>query len=330
MSGIGDVLWTTPLLANLRLAYPEAYIAYVVRTASSFVLENNPDVDEIIRFEDESIRYQLGFLRRLRKKRFDLSIDLICSPATAIQSVASGACVRVGYDFRVRERLYTHRLSAREANHGHEVEFNLFALRALGIQERTRSLVWRVSDAERARAEEQWAELGLEGGSPVVALVPTGGYPSKKWPRTHWQAVVRDPRLDGLRFLVFWGNESEYHDAQAIAASGAHVRVAPPGSLREAAALMDRCAALLGNDSGPSHVGTALGLPSALFYGPSDPKSQGPWSDRAEVLRIPDVETRCCRRLDCPEPVCMTEIPPAHAAEAVERALQRGRAEGAW
>lgn len=329
MSGIGDVLWTTPLLANLRLAYPSAHIAYVVRTASAFVLAHNPDVDEIIRFEDESVRYQLGFLRRLRSRRFDLSIDLICSPATAIQSVASGARVRVGYDFRVRQRLYTHRLSARDANHGHEVEFNLFALRALGIPERTRALVWHVSDAERDTAAALWTALGFDDGTPVVALIPTGGFPSKKWPLAQWQALVADPRFDGVRFLVFWGSDAERRDAEAIAAAGRQVRLEPGGTLRDSAALLDRCAAAVGNDSGPAHIATALGLPAVMFYGPTNPKSQGPWSDRAEVLRIPDVETRCCRRVDCPDPVCMTGIPAARAADALERALARGRGEAA-
>ena len=321
MSGIGDVLWTTPLLSNLRLAYPDAHIAYVVRSASAFVLENNPDIDEIIRFEDESIRYQLGFLRRLRKKRFDLSIDLICSPATAIQSVASGARVRIGFDFRVRERLYTERLSAREANHGHEVEFNLFVLRAMGIPERSRALVWSVSEQERVRAAEQWPALGLSDEISVVALIPTGGYPSKKWPLAYWRELVADPRLAGLRFLVFWGNESERRDAEQIAAACPRVAVAPAGTLREAAALMDRCAVAVGNDSGPSHIATALGKPVVIFYGPSDPKSQGPWSERAEILRIDDVEQRCCRRLDCPEPICMTGIGSDRAVTALLRAL---------
>ena len=327
MSGIGDVLWTTPLLANLRLAYPDAHIAYVVRSSSAFVLENNPDVDEIIRFEDESINYQLGFLRRLRRKRFDLSIDLICSPATAIQSLVSGARVRIGFDFRVREKLYTRRLSAREANHGHEVEFNLFVLREMDIPERTRSLVWRVSEAEREAAEARWRTLGLDDTTPVVALIPTGGYPSKKWPVAHWEALVTDPRFAGLRFLAFWGNETERRDAGQLASASAAVRVAPEGTLRETAALLQRCAAAVGNDSGPAHIATALGLPAVMFYGPSDPKSQGPWSDRAEVLSIDDVETRCCRRLDCPDPVCMTGIAPSRAAEALERALARGKRE---
>ncbi|MFA6235462.1 MAG: glycosyltransferase family 9 protein [Bacteroidota bacterium] len=321
MSGIGDVLWTTPLLTNLRLAYPDAHIAYVVRSASAFVLENNPDIDEIIRFEDESLWYQLGFLRRLRKRRFDISIDLICSPATAIQSLVSGAHVRIGFDFRLRKKLYTHPLSAHAANHGHEVEFNLFVLRHMDIPERSRALVWRISAAERLRAAEQWQAMKLPDSVPVIALIPTGGYPSKKWPLEHWRELTVDPRLKDMHFLVFWGSESERKDAEEIARTSGRTVAAPEGTLREAAALMDRCAAVVGNDSGPTHIATALRKPVVAFYGPSDPKSQGPWSDRATVLRIDDVENRCCRRLDCPDPICMTGIPAERAVEALLRAL---------
>jgi ADP-heptose:LPS heptosyltransferase len=80
---------------------------------------------------------------------------------------------------------------------------------------------------------------------------------------------------------------------------------------------MQRCHSVVGNDSGPTHIATALQLPVVTFYGPSDPRSQGPWSERARVLQIENVEQRCCRKLDCPDPVCMTDIPPERAARAL-------------
>ncbi|MDT8324764.1 MAG: hypothetical protein RRA94_11660, partial [Bacteroidota bacterium] len=55
----------------------------------------------------------------------------------------------------------------------------------------------------------------------------------------------------------------------------------------------------------------------------SDPRSQGPWSTRARVLQIDDVAERCCRKLDCPDPVCMTEIPPERALRALRELEQQ-------
>ncbi len=322
MSGIGDVLWTTPLLANLRLAYPTAHIAYVVRTASALVLRNNPDVDEVLLFEHESIRWQLGFLRRLRRRRFDLSIDLICSPATAIQSVVSGAHTRVGFDFRGRKWLYNHRLSAHAANHGHEAEFNLFVLQYMGIPLRTRALVWRIADDERERADGQWRALGCADNDAVIGIIPTGGYASKKWPLPYWMELVTLPELRERRFLVFWGNDIERADAEALAAHApGRVLAAPALSLRDTAALIDRCAAIVGNDSGPLHIATALHPPVVALYGPSNPKSQGPWGERATVLQADDIDAICCRRTDCPDPVCMKGIPPQRVAAALLHAL---------
>lgn len=318
MSGIGDVLWTTPLLANLRRAYPAAHIAYVVRTASALVLENNPHIDEVILFESEDLVWQLGFLARLRKRRFDLSIDLICSPATAIQSVVSGAQTRIGFDFRGRKYLYNHRLSARAANHGHEVEFNLFPLQYMGIPVTTRSLVWKVSAREEEQSEVTWRSIGFPREAPVVGIIPTGGYASKKWPLEYWQELVGLQSLQDLQFLIFWGNDTEHADAQRIASvSSARVCVAPASTLRQSAALMQRCRGIVGNDSGPLHIATALQLPVVALYGPSRPESQGPWGERAVVLQADDVDAVCCRRVDCPDPVCMKGIAPARVAQAL-------------
>jgi lipopolysaccharide heptosyltransferase II len=334
MSGIGDVLWSTPLLANLRRAYPDARIAYVARPFCAPVLRHNPDVDEVLLFERETLRWQAGFLRRLARRRFDLSIDLVCTPATAIQGLVSGARVRIGYDFRVRRLCYTHALPRSEANRGHEVEFNLFALRALELPVTSRELVWHVSDSEGAWAADAWKELGLGAGDRVVGVMPTGGFASKKWPADRYTTLAAsagDPaalpaasRLPGdLRFLVLWKSDSERADAQRIVA-GAHGRalLAPPCDLRGTAALLARCSAVVGNDSGPLHVATALHVPVVALYGPTNPAAQGPWGPRTRTVRADDVDSFCCRKTDCADPVCMSRIGVPQVAAALREALE--------
>jgi ADP-heptose:LPS heptosyltransferase len=198
-------------------------------------------------------------------------------------------------------------------------------LPTLGIEERTRSLVWNVSGDERREALLRWRELGYEDGQPVIAFIPTGGYTSKKWPAERYAELASGGLLDpAYRYLVFWGSDQERREAEQIAAMGGpSIRVAPRMNLRQTAALLQRCTAAVGNDSGPTHIATALGIAVVIPYGPSDEHSHGPWSDRARVVTAEDRDERCCRRTDCLDPVCMTGIGAERMAEALIELLAR-------
>lgn len=326
MSGFGDVLWTTPMLAALKTAYPEASIGYVVRRNSALVLKHNPHVDRLHIFEREDLPYQAVFLRRLSGHRYDLSIDVICSMATAIMSIASHAKDRVGFDFKVRKQFYNHVLSRHEANYGHQVQFYLYALSYLGIDIRDTELVWRVSDDERECADGIMQELGISGHSPLIGLIPTGGYASKKWSPQRYGEVVRElHRSSNAIAVVFWGSEKERLEAEQIRQGNeAFTFVVPKTTLREAAAVMDRCDLVLGNDSGPLHVATALRKPVLGLYGPSRPESQGPWGNKARTVRAPNVMDYCCREVVCTKPdhPCMNNITVEMVASAAEDMLQ--------
>jgi ADP-heptose:LPS heptosyltransferase len=328
MSGIGDVVWTTPLLANLRRAWPDAHIAYVARPAAARVLIGNPDVDEVIIFESERITWQIGLLLRLARRRFDLSIDLICSAATALQSWVA-ARTRVGFDFRGRRYLYNRALSRYDANHGHAVEFNLYAAEHLGIPIVTRALVWTVLDDERRAADDIVAKLTRDGRKLVV-FIPTGGFPSKKWSADSYAALGRSLVARGdVRILIVWGSAAEHEEARAIAAGIGDEAVAADSTipLRVEAAVFARCALAVGNDTGPLHIATAVGVPVVGLLGPVNDRSQGPWSDRAIYVRARTLDEPCCGKTDCALPRCMIGITPEQVADVCAVALDRPRTE---
>jgi len=54
--GIGDVLFTTPLIRNIRANYPDAFIGYVCSLRASSVLENNPCLNKIYIYEKDDYR----------------------------------------------------------------------------------------------------------------------------------------------------------------------------------------------------------------------------------------------------------------------------------
>lgn len=320
------MLWTTPLLKALRRGLPQAKIHYVVRESCAPVLENNQDIDELLVYKGGGLRRQIAFLGEIKARRCGLSIDLVGTPRTAIQSLASGAGIRIGFDFGYRRLFYNRVLSAREANYGHEVEFNLYILRELGLSEAGRELVYNLTPEERGYRIRVWQELGYDRGETVVGFLPTGGWPCKRWPAENFSELGRlGGGRTGRKYLVFWGNRYEKKDAERIVRGiGPQAAMAPTTTLRQMAALLSGCAAVVGNDTGPLHIATALGVPVVSFYGPTSPRSQGPWGEGHRVLRDESLACLVCNRTDCRDPKCMRGIPVSTASEALEEILNRG------
>lgn len=318
MSGVGDVLWTTPFLANLRNAYPAAHIAYMVKDFCAPVLYNNPDVDELVVFQKGRISGQISFLKKLRSAGFDMTIDLVGTPRTAIQSVISGARNRIGFDFGYRRFFYNHLLNARAANYGHEVEFNLSVLEYLGIPASRKDLVFNLTEEEQKYKNEVYISLDLDG-SRFIGLIPTGGWACKRWPIDNYIAVAKalshDPKN---QILIFWGSPSEEADAKIILSACPSSRLIPKTSLRQMAALLSGCDLIIGNDSGPLHIATAFNIPVISFYGPTVPKSQGPWGQGHVVLQDKQLGCLGCNRMDCSDPKCMTGIHPDRVIKEAE------------
>ncbi|MDQ7799597.1 MAG: glycosyltransferase family 9 protein [Candidatus Edwardsbacteria bacterium] len=321
MSGVGDVLWTTPFLANLRMGYPSARISYVVRDFCAPVLSNNPDLDQLILFKKNSPAKQMSFLKGLRDAGYDLTIDLVGTPRTAIQSVISGARNRIGFDFGYRRYFYNHLLNARAANYGHEVEFNLSVLEYLGIPISRKDLVFNLTEEEKNYRQDIYRSWALDGGR-VVGLIPTGGWACKRWPIDSYIAVAKalspNPRN---KILVFWGSPSEEADAKIILSACPSAKLVPKTSLRQMAALLAGCDLIIGNDSGPLHIATAFKVPVISFYGPTVPRSQGPWGKGHVVLQDKRLGCLGCNRMDCRDPKCMAGIPPDRVIKEAERLL---------
>ncbi|HZY09621.1 MAG TPA: glycosyltransferase family 9 protein, partial [Bacteroidota bacterium] len=110
MKFIGDVVLTTPIIRAVREKYPDAYIAYLGDKLAVSLLENNPYLDEIIPFDFSKPTFleQSRVMLRLRKRRFDVFVDLFSNPRTALLARASSASIRIGKDVKGRGKLYTH------------------------------------------------------------------------------------------------------------------------------------------------------------------------------------------------------------------------------
>ena len=99
---LGDVILSTPVIHNLRIAYPDSHIAFMCRPYTREVLLGNPDLDEVIVYDkynkQRSLRSSIEFAFYLRKKKFDLAIILHPTNRMHMVTFFAGIPLRLGWD----------------------------------------------------------------------------------------------------------------------------------------------------------------------------------------------------------------------------------------
>lgn len=307
LRAIGDVVMATPVVENLRRAFPGATIDFLTEKACAPVVTGHPAIHQVIEFDRARLNHlaplnkfftTLSFLNELRGRRYDLIFDLFGNPRTAIMTLWSGAKTRVGYRFRGRRYAYNVVVTPR-GHLVHEVDFNLDALRALKIPVISRQLVLPVDRASDEDAESFWIENSLEG-KIVIGLNPSGGWYTKRWPLEHFAALGdRIAEQLSARVVLIWG-PGELEDARHIAQAMRHeALLIPKAGLMQLAALLRRLTVLVSNDSGPLHIAAAAGTPVVGIYGPTRPELQGPWGDGHRIVRREGLDCLGCNGVTC-------------------------------
>ncbi len=191
-SSLGDVVHALPVLAVLRRACPGAHIAWLVNTSLAPLLENHPLLDEVIRFDRDRFgrmwrnpRIFVEFWRfaaRIRRRRFDLVIDLQGLIRSGMLCLFSGAEQRVGFG-AAREGawlFYSRRVRCPDSAE-HAVEKNLAVMQALGLAVDRPEFPLGVRAAERAEAAELLARVVGEPIDSFTAVIPGARWESKLW-----------------------------------------------------------------------------------------------------------------------------------------------------
>ncbi len=328
---IGDVLLATPVVRALRDHFPNAHIAMAVNKGTEDVVKRNPDLNDVMGVPKHGVGASLRFLREVRSRRFDCVLDLTDGDRAAILTRSTGAPVRVGFneEHYWRGLLYTSVVKG-EFLGVHRVERNLEAVRALGIEPKSRRLVLEVSSEDEAAANRVLKQSdgggtdGTEG--PLIMLQPGARYWFKAWPAERF-ALLSDRlvRELGCRVLV-GGDAAEREIASTIQAACASpvTNLAGQTDLLTYAAILKQCALFIGNDNGPLHMAVAVGTPVVGLFGPSNPAEWGPLGGQAVVL-YKGLDCRPCFHPTCYRGAesCMNLISVDEVFAAAEQMLQR-------
>ena len=335
---LGDAVMTTPALAAVREGFPDARIVLLARPLVAELFRHHPDVDEVMVYERPG-RHEgaLGRLRlagEVRRRRFDGALLLQNAFDAALIAFLGRIPERAGYPTDGRRFLLTLPVPLTPAIlERHEVEYYLCLLDGLGIPRPVPvSLKLGVTNQERETMVTRLASLGIERGAPIVAINPGATYGSaKRWYPDRFAAVADALSAEWGARVVVVGSAAEAPLAGEIEAATRNppVNLAGKTTVRELMALLSLSSFLVTNDSGPMHIGAALGVPLVAIFGPTDWRRTSPWSERAKVVRV-EIDCSPCRLRVCDRGhECMLGVTPGMVVDAAKALLPGGPSTGA-
>jgi len=330
---VGDAVMTIPALRQLRRLFPDAHITLATRAWAEGLFADSDFLDDLQVHEGSGLRSVVQQVRQWRKRNFDLAILFPNSLETALVASLARVPLRIGYATDGRQALLTHPLALPEwRDSKHEVFFYLKIIAELEwlIKHEQTFLDTQpdgsleVSEARKSHARDFLRERGVGDRNPLVALCPGSiNSRAKRWPAERYAALA-DRLIEELRAQVLLvGSKAEAGVSLEVSRQMRNRPLTLTGQtdLAELVATLSLVDLLVTNDTGPAHIASALGRPTLVIFGPTNPLTTRPFSPFGEIVREPPDCAPCMLR-DCPiDHRCMTAITPADVFERARTLL---------
>jgi len=328
-SSLGDVIQALPVLRLLKLHFPAGQIFWWIDSALAALLEGDPDLAGVVRFErqrwgrPQHWPEMLRSLRWLRAQKFDLVIDLQCLLRSAAFAWLARGQFLIGLD-EIREgaRGFYDLAVPRKSVHTHAVDWYLSVLPPLGVPVHN-NFTWLPQRPEVSTAvKSKWKT----NGTRWIALQPGARWENKRWPVGKFSelASLLAKKFPDARFAILGsGEDKPLGETIFRAAPERCLNLCGATSLPEMVEWIRLCDLMITNDTGPMHAAAALGKPLVALFGPTEPRRTGPYGQLENVLRI-ELPCSPCLKSFCgwknPNE-CLTAISPATVFERAQKIL---------
>ncbi len=301
---LGDVVLSLPALGAVRNRFPRARITVAVGKPGVAVVEMSGCADVVEGVDRVALRdgpkpmsiWRIAqFVRAVRRERYDFVIDLHSLSETNLLGFLSGAPHRLFARRPGRSLDFLSKFHARppvEDARKHAVDRYLDVLAPLGVGEVSRVPRLRTRAEDHAAVDEMLRKAKARAEGPVVGLFPGAGHPSRRWPVERFAELAR--RLesnDAVGSVLFAGPEERLLVRESRGLFPRSTVVLDRLTLPQLAAMQERLAVFVSNDTGPMHVAAAVGTPVVILM-QHHPMFDCyiPPGDRHKVVHAPTIE----------------------------------------
>ncbi len=341
---IGDLMLVTPVLRTLRANYPSARLTLLADKKLRDLVEFNPHIDECMLIDKKGRDDHLGsffrFILGVRRKKFDLVINLHRNERASAIAAFSGAKRIVGYSKPGFSLFFDEVLPNKKAVM-HQIHSHFEVLtKACGV---TRiddgGLEMEIPPGMDDEAAQLWRENFPEG-QKVVAFNIGASWPTKRWLDEYF-AECADRLVERGYGVAFYGGPMDEEMVRDCLAKMKHkdsdaVRVFTGKlSLGVLAGMLRRSVLFLTTDSGPMHVGVAMNMPVVTMFGSSPVPGFYPYDAKDVLVKTPEPCHPCGIHI-CPKKgddymACMKKIPVDVVMHYVDELLEEfGNCVGTW
>lgn len=291
---LGDLIMATSTIKAIRENFPEAKITMLTNNLMNEIFPQGFIVDEYIflkksgRYVEESFLKQVIKIWRLRKKKFDLAIDLKWkSERASVLTLLSGAKIRAGYWERFYNKCYTHSVKHPIGGY-HEVQRNLDVIRQLGIKVTEENPILFISESDKKFANDFFTSASLTK-EETICIHPGASKTNRAWlPERYIELSKKLIAKFNVKVLITWGSNEFTLAQQIIDAIGSNAILAPKtNSISQLGAVIQNCGLFMSVCTGPMNVANAVNTPIVALLGSTDPLDWSPYGEIHRTIKSP-------------------------------------------
>lgn len=276
---IGDVLASSTICNTLKNEYPNAQIDYLIYPFTNPVVENNPNIDNIILFTDKAKNSKIELLKfcfEIRKSKYDIVIDAYGKLESNMIVAFSGAKTKIGFYKSYTNLIYTDtvkELSVPKTNAGLALENRMLLLNPFSLKKplKNKPEIF-LKDSEIENGKQILIENKIDFSKKIYMIGVLGSGKTKTYPSKYMAELLDKIVLDTNATLLFNYIPSQLKEAQEIfdlckPETQQNIKIAiVPKTIREFLSITYHCDALIGNEGGAVNMAKALNKPTFTIF----------------------------------------------------------------
>ncbi|MFH1414093.1 MAG: lipopolysaccharide heptosyltransferase II [Candidatus Omnitrophota bacterium] len=328
---LGDVLFSTATIRNIRRNFPYSHIACIVPSRCYPILKDNPYLNEVIIFDEEDRHRgffsKLGFIRKLRSRNFDTVFLLHRSLTRAFICWLAGIPQRIGYYTRKRGFLLTKKVKRSKRDRSHRIDYYLDIIENAGLRVEDRYTEFFIKEQDSNFINEFLKQKSIKKDDYLVVINPGGNWLPKRWPKEYWAELADRLISESKVKVIISGSLRDVTLAREIKDLMKEKPIIASGrlNLKQLGVLCKRTNLFITADTGPLHIANAVGAKQIIaIFGPTAPEITGPYPLKNVTILKKDIGCKMpCYEVKCKDNRCMKSVTVGDVFKEVKSKLNR-------